>query len=179
MEIILKEFLIYDSIFFILLLWLIYTRSRGAEYAPTTRSKAKKMLEFANINKNDVVYDLGSGLGGITIRAAKKAKKAIGIEYDHLRYIIGRLRAILTRYKNIKFIRGDLFEQDFNDADVVFIFLKQKTNQKLKSKLAKLKKGARIVSNRWTIENWKAVKMDEKLKIYLYIIGKSDKYGHG
>ena len=37
-------------------------------------------LDFAEITKNDVVYDLYCGTGTITCLAAKKAKKAIGVE---------------------------------------------------------------------------------------------------
>jgi len=41
-------------------------------FVPTPMDVVDKMLELAEVNKGDVVYDLGSGDGRIVIRAAKK-----------------------------------------------------------------------------------------------------------
>ena len=163
--------LIIEALVLITILWCLNTlfMGKGAEYFPTTPRKLRKMFEFANITNNDMVYDLGSGFGSLTIKASKIAKKAVGIEYDYIRYTISKLRET----DKAKFIRGDLFEQDISDADVVFLYLRQRTNQKLKSKLSKLKKGTKIISNTWTFEDWKPIKQDKKLKVYMYIIGES------
>lgn len=167
--------ILVSSIFLIFILWLFYTRFKGAEYGTTTRKRAKRMIEFANIKRKDIVYDLGSGFGGLAILASKKAKKTIGIEFDYLRYLISKLRILIFNRKNVKFIRGDFFKLDWNNANIIFLFLKQKTNQKLKQKLKKLKKGTRIITNRWTFDNWKPIRQDKKLKVYVYIIGKSNR----
>ena len=155
--------------------WLFYTRIIGSEYGPTTMKRARRMIEFAKITKKDIVYDLGSGFGGLAIMASRQAEKVIGIEYDFLRYFFSMLRAFFHGARNAKFIRGNLFKQNINKADVILMFLKQKTNQKLKANLKKLKKGTRIVSNTWTFENWKPARQDKKLKVYMYVVGKSDK----
>ena len=168
----LESITLWLCVFALFLIWLIYTRFRGAEYAPASFLNAEKMLEFASITDKDIVYELGSGLGGLTILASFKAKKAVGIEFDPIRCFLSKIRARIFGLKNIEFIRGDIFEEDISDANVVFLFLKQKTNQKLKSKLLKLKKGTRIISNIWTFEGWKPVKEDRERKVYLYIIGK-------
>lgn len=174
MAIVFGNFLIWTSIFLIFLIWLAYTRVKGAEYAPTNYKTAKKMLELAKITKKDIVYELGSGLGGLSLLSARKARKVIGIEYDFIRVLISRIRAKLKKVKNIEFVCEDIFYEDISKANVVLMFLKQKTNQKLKSKLNKLKRGTRIISNTWTFEGWKAVKEDKNNKVYLYIIGKSN-----
>jgi len=155
--------------------WLFYTRIIGSEYGPTTMKRARRMIEFAKITKKDIVYDLGSGFGGLAIMASRQAEKVIGIEYDFLRYFFSMLRAFFHGARNAKFIRGNLFKQNISKADVILMFLKQKTNQKLKANLKKLKKGTRIVSNTWTFENWKPARQDKKLKVYMYVVGKSDK----
>ncbi len=155
--------------------WLFYTRAIGSEYGPTTAKRARRMIELAKISKKDIVYDLGSGFGGLAILASKRAKKAVGIEFDSLRYAISIARAFFSGAKNVRFIRGNLFEQDISDANVILLFLKQKTNQKLKAKFLRLGKGTRIVSNIWTFEGWKPVKEDKKLKVYMYVVGKSEK----
>ncbi|MBI2046758.1 SAM-dependent methyltransferase [Candidatus Pacearchaeota archaeon] len=154
-----------------LAIWLFYTRHLGSEYGPTTMKRARRMIEFAKITKKDIVYDLGSGFGGLAIMASRRAKKVVGIEYDFLRYFFSIIRAFFHGARNVGFIRGNLFKQGISNADVIFLFLKQKTNQKLKAKLKKLNKGARVVSNTWTFENWKPARQDKNLKVYMYVVG--------
>lgn len=161
---------------FFFALWFFYTKFMGAEYYPTTRKKMERMLEYANFTKRDIACDLGCGDGRLVIAAARKCKKAVGVEIDPLRFFISLIKVELSRVKNAKIIFGDLFKQDLREANVVFLFLRQKTNDRLKEKLEKdLKKGSRIVSHYWIFKGWKPVKKDENLKIYLYIIGKSNK----
>ena len=159
-------------IIFFFLLWLSYTRILGAEFYPTTRRKMEKMLEFATLKKTDVVYDLGCGDGRLVIAAARRCRKAIGIEIDPIRYFISNLKIKFLGLKSAKIVIGNLFNHNLKDADVVFLFLNQKSNNKLQEKLSKLKKGTRIVSHYWIFKGWKPVKKDEKLRIYLYAVGK-------
>jgi SAM-dependent methyltransferase len=166
---------VLEFIYLFLVLWLLYTEIKGAGYAYPNPKKARMMIKFANIKKSDIAYDLGSGFGGLVFRAAKHAKKVIGIEYDPLRFLISLFRAKISNRKNVKFIRGDLLKQDFSDATVILLFLRQGINQKLKPTLSKLKKGTRIVSYIWTFEGWKPIKEDKKLRIHMYVIGKSNK----
>lgn len=155
---------------FLFVFWFFYSRFLGAEYYPTTSRKMARMIEFAKLRKKDVAYDLGSGDGRLVIATARKCKKAIGIEIDPLRCFISFAKIKLLGLKNARIIFGNIFKQNFKDASVVFLFLRQGANDKLQNKLAKLKKGTRIVSHYWTFGGWNPVKKDEKLKIYLYII---------
>ena len=43
-----------------------------ASFIPTPIEVVDRMLELAQVSKNDVVYDLGSGDGRIVIKAAKE-----------------------------------------------------------------------------------------------------------
>lgn len=160
---------------FLFLFWVLYTHFFGAQFQPTARRKMARMLEYAALNKNDIAYDLGCGEARLVIAAARKCKKAIGIEIDPLRFLISLLKIKMLGLKNAKIIFGNLFKKDFRDASVVFLFLWQKANDRLQAKLAKLKKGTRIVSHYWVFKGWKPVKHDRKLRIYLYIIGKSNR----
>jgi len=160
---------------FLFVFWFFYSRFLGAEYYPTTKKKMQKMIEFASLKKNDVAYDMGCGDGRLVIAAARKCRKAIGIEIDPLRFFISLLKIKLFGLKNARIIFGDIFKQDSKDADVVFLFLRQGANDKLQNRLGKLRKGTRIVSHFWIFKGWNPVKRDEKLKIYLYIIGKNTK----
>ena len=159
-------------IIFFFLLWLSYTRILGAEFYPTTRRKMQRMLDFAKLKRKDVVYDLGCGDGRLVIAAARSCRKAIGIEIDPIRYFISNLKIKFLGLKSAKIVIGNLFNRNLKDADVVFLFLNQKSNNKLQEKLSKLKKGTRIVSHYWIFKGWKPVKKDEKLRIYLYAVGK-------
>ncbi|MEM2956400.1 MAG: rRNA adenine N-6-methyltransferase family protein [Candidatus Pacearchaeota archaeon] len=159
--------LFFAFIFYIFLLWLFYTRFFGAEYYPTSKKVIKKMIEFAELKKEDIVYDLGCGDGRILLAVARKCKRAIGIEVDLLRFLWSKLK---TKGKNICVIRKNFFNQNISDANVIFIFLRQETNNKLLEKFKKeLKPGSRIVSHYWRL-NLNPWKVDKKLKVYAYRI---------
>ena len=58
-------------------------RTANVVYVPTPNNVVEKMLEWAEVKKDDVLYDLGSGNGRIVVTAAKKfGCKAIGYEID-------------------------------------------------------------------------------------------------
>ena len=148
----------------------------GAEYFPTSRRVARAAIALLGLKKKDVFYDLGCGSGGIVFLAEKTGKcKAIGIEIDPIRVLYARIKRFLLRRK-AKFILGSYNNHNFMDATAIFVFLKQSTNQKLKSRFAKLKKGIRIVSYIHTFDNWKPAKVDKKNKLALYIIRKSERF---
>jgi len=151
---------------FIIVFWFFYTKFYGAEYQAVPSVVLKRMIEFAGLKKKDVVYDLGCGNGKILLEAAKFCSKAVGIEIDPLRVLIAKIKA--RKMGNVEIVRGNLFSHNMDDADVVFIFLRQKTNDKLMEKFREeLGKGARIVSHCWTLD-LKPYKADEKLKVYAY-----------
>ena len=163
-------------LYFFFLLWLFYTRFLGAEYYFTTQKRVRKMLQMAKVGKKDVVYDLGCGDARIIIASAKRCKKAVGIEIDPIRYLISLIKIKLLKIKNAQIIFGNLFNQNLKDADVVFLFLRQWTNDSLKKKFeGELKRGTRIVSHHWIFHGWKPIEEDRKLRLYSYVIGKSNK----
>src|ERR671936_1535374 len=52
-------------------------------YVPTPQEVVDKMLELAQVKKDDVVYDLGCGDGRIVVTAAKKyGCRAFGFDVD-------------------------------------------------------------------------------------------------
>ena len=59
------------------------TKTPDVIYVPTPQEVVDKMLELAEIQKGDVLYDLGCGDGRIVVTAAKKyGVKAIGFDID-------------------------------------------------------------------------------------------------
>jgi precorrin-6B methylase 2 len=163
--------LLYLSVFvYFFLLWLVYTRLFGAEYFPTSPKVARAAIKLLRLKKKDIFYELGCGGGGIVFLAEKIGKcKAIGIEIDPIRVLYSKIKKFLLRSK-AEFILGSYNNHKFNNATAIFMFLKQETNQKIKPKLLKLKKGTRVISYMHTFKNWKPAKSDKKNKLNLYIV---------
>lgn len=149
----------------------------GAAYSPSSKSVVRKMLEMAEVDSDDVLYDLGSGDGRIVLEAARRYNaRAVGIEADPLRVIWSKILVMTNGLQNqIQIVWGNLFHQNISNATVVTVFLWQRTNEKLKEKLLEeLRPGSRVVSYVWIFEGWKPIKVDTKDRIYLYVIGESD-----
>ncbi|NHK32036.1 MAG: hypothetical protein FK730_11835 [Asgard group archaeon] len=158
---------------FITLVSISWPNRRGAPWLPTRLKKARKMLTLANVQPNEIVYDLGCGDGRILVMAARKfGAKAVGIEIDLLRYLWCQfLITILCLRRKVKVIYGDLFEVDISKADVVFCYLLQSTNDKLEEKLIReLHPSTRIVSNNFIFHSLPNIAMDESA-IYVYSVG--------
>ena len=162
------------SVFFIIMVFLmsvVWTNSKGAPWVPTSRQVICRMLEMAELRPGEVVYDLGCGDGRVLITAARSfGARAVGVEVDLSRYLWSVLAVTLRGlWKQVKVIRGDLFSVDLRDADVIFTFLLQDTNERLKDKLRReLRPGTRIVSNIFTFSGLPLVAADEQLHLYLY-----------
>lgn len=138
------------------------TGRTGIPYVATQKYTVKDLLWMADVGKEDVFYDLGSGDGRIVISAVRDfgASRAVGIEIDP-NYIHqsneNAAKANVT--DRVQFIQGDLFASDFSDADVVTLFLGHKPNIKLRPKLVRsLKPGSRIVSHQFAMGEWKPAK---------------------
>jgi SAM-dependent methyltransferase len=126
-------------------------------YVPTSPEVVDAMLKLANVNKDDVVYDLGCGDGRIVVAAARAyGAKAIGVDIDPQRISEAKANAKTAGVEGrVKFILGDLFQQDIHDATVVTLYLLNTLNLKLRPKLWKdLKPGTRIVSHAFDMGDW-------------------------
>lgn len=66
----------------------------------------EQIIRFANIKKNDTIIEVGAGLGTLTERLAKKAKKVIAIEID--KGFSKILKERCRGYANVEIIQGDI-----------------------------------------------------------------------
>ena len=144
-------------------------------FVATPPDVVKRMLELANVNFQDVLYDLGSGDGRILITAIKEfnAKKAVGIELrdDLAKNTMEEIKKQAFEDK-IVVIKDDFHKIPISDADVITLFLTTAANERLKPKLEReLKSGTRIVSHDYEIVGWKPNKSENlgQHTIYLYI----------
>lgn len=137
-------------------------RKPDVHYVPTPEEVVEKMLELANVGKDDVVYDLGCGDGRIVITAAKKyGARGVGVDIDPQRIKESNENAQKAGVTDrVKFLQQDLFEMDFSEATVVTLYLLPALNLKLRPKLLReLKPGTRIVSHAFDMGDWKPEKV--------------------
>jgi SAM-dependent methyltransferase len=126
-------------------------------YVSTPDDVVAEMLRIANVNKNDVVYDLGCGDGRIVITAVKEMGcRGVGIDIDPMRIKESRENAIEAGVSDrVDFILSDLFEADISQATVVTLYLLSKVNLRLRPKLFRdLSPGTRVVSHDFDMGQW-------------------------
>ena len=138
-------------------------REPDVPFVPTTEEAVAAMLKLANVQKTDVVYDLGCGDGRIVIAAAKTyGAHAVGIDINPVRLAEANenlKKAGPDVAKLVRFEENDLFQADIHEATVVTLFLLSSVNLKLRPKLlADLKPGTRVVSNTFDMGDWKPEK---------------------
>ncbi|HIK17939.1 MAG TPA: class I SAM-dependent methyltransferase [Leptolyngbyaceae cyanobacterium M33_DOE_097] len=140
------------------------TRDPDVIYVPTPEPVVNEMLQIANVQSNDIVYDLGSGDGRIVIAAAKdRGARGIGIDINPERIREANQNAQKAGVTDrVEFRQQDLFETDFSEATVVTLYLLSDLNVKLRPKLLReLKPGTRIVSHAFDMGDWKPEKVVE------------------
>jgi 16S rRNA (adenine1518-N6/adenine1519-N6)-dimethyltransferase len=72
-----------------------------------------KIIQTAKVRKEDVVLEIGPGLGEMTIGLSKKVKRVIAIEIDpHLVEILGKK---MMNYSNVEVVRGDILKVVFEN----------------------------------------------------------------
>lgn len=140
------------------------SRTPDVIFVPTPQDVVEEMLKIANVGKNDILYDLGSGDGRIPVTAAKKfGIKAVGIDIDPERIKEANENARKNGVsKLVQFRNEDLFKANFREATVVTLYLLPDLNVKLRPKLwGELRPGTRIVSHQFDMGDWKPEKKVE------------------
>jgi hypothetical protein len=118
-------------------------------YVPTPQPVVDKMLELAQVTKDDLVYDLGCGDGRIVVTAAKKyGCRAVGYDIARKR-IKESLANVETNHVGhlVQIEQRDIFTLDLSKASVITLYLLPELNVKLIPQLEKLRPGSRIVSH--------------------------------
>ena len=120
-----------------------------APFVPSPQFAVDKMLEMAQVKKDDLLYDLGCGDGRIVVTAAKKyGCKAVGFDInpDRVKESLENVRKNQVQHL-VKIVQQDIFELDLSKPDVVTLYLMPEVNERLIPQLKKLKPGSRIVSH--------------------------------
>jgi len=131
---------------------------QDVRYSPTPQPVVSAMLRLADVGPRDLVYDLGSGDGRIIITAARDFG-ATGVGYDIVPELVAesvRNAAAAGVAAKTRFVHQSIFDVDTRPASVVTLYLSEELNERLRPKLLReLRPGARIVSYRVDMGDWK------------------------
>ena len=76
-------------------------------------NKRNQIINFGKLSKNDVVLEIGSGIGTLTLELASKASKVIAIEQDEKIYKVLNKRIEDNDIDNVELINDDALNVDF------------------------------------------------------------------
>ncbi|GFN21731.1 MAG: 16S rRNA (adenine(1518)-N(6)/adenine(1519)-N(6))-dimethyltransferase RsmA [Thermoanaerobacteraceae bacterium] len=73
---------------------------------------ARKMAKEARLRPEDVVVEIGPGLGALTLELARRARMVVALEID--RGLVRALQEILVDRPNVRLVEGDALKADFD-----------------------------------------------------------------
>ncbi len=73
----------------------------------------EKIVDGAEVNKGDLVIEIGPGIGALTAKIAKKAAFVVAVEID--RNLMPVLSETLAPYANVQIVHGDIMKSDLRD----------------------------------------------------------------
>ncbi len=136
-------------------------------YVPTPPDIVEAMIDLANIGRDDIVFEPGCGDARITIAAIHRgARRGICVDIDPERAQESRANVKAAGLADRIEVRdGDALDvQNLAGVSVVLLYMGDHFNMLLRPILwRELKVGARIVSHRFTMGDWKPDKTISKL----------------
>lgn len=126
----------------------------GAPWLPSRKSWIASLERIVQIPENGQVFDLGCGDGRVLFALSKTFPNAhyIGYEISLVPYIVGKLKGFFGGYKNVEIRFGNLFSQNYQEADVIFLFLLEETYEKFATQKGyELKDECQILAETWPI----------------------------
>jgi cyclopropane fatty-acyl-phospholipid synthase-like methyltransferase len=149
----------------------------SAPFCYTKKKDWQRIVELSGIKNGGVLYELGSGTGGLALHLAKNFDlKIYGLELSYPFYLYSKIRNYLFGSKKIKFINCDFFKQNISTADYVFCYSTPRGLKKLTEKFdQELKKGAKVIIYAFAIKDWEPIVVDrgvdeKEIAVYVYEI---------
>ncbi len=102
------EFIDYDNIKTVLRNKKIWPNKMLGQNFLINEKIIEKIMQAADVSKNDVILEIGPGLGALTIELAKKAKLVLAVEKD--RKLVEYLREKFKHVDNVKIICDDILQ---------------------------------------------------------------------
>jgi cyclopropane fatty-acyl-phospholipid synthase-like methyltransferase len=151
----------------IVLLWFLFVPATAwpqdsIPFVPSPMLVVERMLQLAEVRKDDILYDLGSGDGRIVIEAAKKfGVKGVGVDLNPTLVEQARRRAAEEGVSHlVEFRAADGLTVDISQATVVTLYMFKWFNNQMRPKLQRLKPGSRVVAHDFDIDEWKPTKIE-------------------
>ncbi|PKN38318.1 MAG: ribosomal RNA small subunit methyltransferase A [Deltaproteobacteria bacterium HGW-Deltaproteobacteria-2] len=95
----------------IIRLYEIKPRKKLGQSFLMDKSVIEQICTIAQVTKNDIVVEIGAGIGVLTQELAQNAAKLIAVEVDNK--LVGVLKDKLLKYKNVEIYSGDILKFDF------------------------------------------------------------------
>jgi SAM-dependent methyltransferase len=137
-----------------------------APFVPTPQEVVDRMLALAEVSREDLVYDLGSGDGRIVITAAKRyGAKAVGFEIDPALVKQSQRNIKEAGVEALAEIREeDVRTVDLSPASVVTMYLYPGANLRLRAEIQRqLKPGSRVVSHDFSMGDWRPDRVERMI----------------
>ena len=83
------------------------------------KNKRNQIVNFGEIDEDDILLEIGPGIGTLTIQLAKKAKKVIAIEQDENICKILTTRLKDEKIDNVELINDDALKTDFPEFNKI------------------------------------------------------------
>ncbi|MGP1598556.1 16S rRNA (adenine(1518)-N(6)/adenine(1519)-N(6))-dimethyltransferase RsmA [Peptoanaerobacter stomatis] len=87
------------------------TKSLGQNFL-INENILNEIIEAAEITKDDVVIEIGTGIGTLTSKLCERAKRVVAVEID--KNLLPILNETLSAYQNIDIINKDILKIDIN-----------------------------------------------------------------
>ena len=86
-----------------------FTKSLGQNFL-VDGNILRKIVDGADIGSDDIVFEIGTGIGTLTSELARRAKKVVAIEIDSR--LIPILSETLSEFDNVEIINQDILKVD-------------------------------------------------------------------
>ena len=93
--------------------WNIKAKKQLGQHFLTDPSTADMIVTRAKISSDDVVLEIGSGLGALTIPLAKVAAKVYAVEKDQRLYDLLKAELLVQKVSNVTLIPEDILQLDY------------------------------------------------------------------
>lgn len=158
------------------LLWQISLIVAVIAGAPTVYSKNQviiKAFESVNLQKGQLVLDLGCGNARSLIIASRKfGAKGVGVEISPFYYVLAKLNVLVRgESKNITIEYGNLrnYRENIKNADVIFLYLYDKIVAEIEPLIfSRAKQHTKIISLAFPFKNRRGAHIKTKPPIYIY-----------
>jgi SAM-dependent methyltransferase len=153
------------------LIWIFVPILTGLPWIPTHHHRIHKALKLAELQPEEILYDLGAGDGRVLILASREfGARAVGIEISPTHCVIAWLRALFAGVLDRVSIQGgNFYKRDLMKADVVYAYLTPAHAARLRPHLEKqLRPGTRVVTVSADLPGWEPSGFDSDDLIFLY-----------